>query len=96
MNINEIGKLLLTLREPQEQGVVVSFGAHKETDDTVTPYMSATVIMATNKGPITQTSEAMDLETALGMARAKIRATIAANAKKDAEEKAKAKKDKAA
>ena len=89
MTINEIGELLLPLRDPKEQGVVVSFGVHKETDDTVTPYMSATVTMATNKGPITQTSEAMDLETALGMARAKIRATMALNAKRDAEEKAK-------
>jgi len=91
MNINEIGKLLLTLRDPAEQSVIVSVGAHKETDDAVTPYMSATVTMATNKGHISQTSEAMDLETAIGMARAKLRATMAANAKKDAEEKAKKK-----
>ena len=93
MNINEIGKLLLTLREPEEHSVIVALGAHKETEDTVTPYVSATVTMATNRGHISQMSEAMDLETAIGMARAKIRATIAANAKKDAEEKAKAKKE---
>lgn len=93
MNINDIGRLLLTIRDTSEESVVVSLGAHKETSDTVVMYLSATVTIATNKGAVSQTSKSLDLETALGMARAKLREKMALIAKKDAEEKAK--KDKA-
>ena len=82
--INAIGALLQRIRHPDERFVTVSLTAHAPSFDTFEGSISATVAADGD----TATSEAVTLDCALHMARAKLRSQAAAKAKAAAEAKA--------
>lgn len=84
--INAIGVMLQSLRHPDERFVTVSLTAHTPGFDTFEGSISATV----GAGEDTATSEAVTLDCALHMARAKLGNLAAARAKAAAEAKDKA------
>lgn len=72
--INAIGALLQSIRHPDERFVTVSLTAHAPGFDTFEGSISATVAADGD----TATSEAVTLDCALNMARAKLRTQAAA------------------
>ena len=79
--INAIGALLQSIRHPDERFVTVSLTAHAPGFDTFEGSITATVAADGD----TATSEAVTLDCALHMARAKLRSKAAAKAKAAAE-----------
>ena len=84
--INAIGALLKSIRHHDERFVTVSLTAHAPGFDTFEGSISATVAADGD----TATSEAVTLDCALNMARAKLRNQAAARTKAAAEAKDKA------
>jgi len=82
--LNNIGALLQSIRDAEEGAVIVGFGAHGPSYDSRVGHMSVTI----EKQGETATSNAVYLQDALFLARAKVNAQIEAREKKAAEEKA--------
>ena len=82
--INAIGVMLQSIRHPDERFVTLNLTAHAPGFDTFEGSISATVAA----DGATATSEAVTLDCALHMARAKLRSQAAAKAKAAAEAKA--------
>ena len=81
--INAIGQLLASLRNADEGSVAVTFTAHGPCADTRNGSVSATV----EAGGFDATGEAVDLDNALRIARAKLREDATARAKAAADAK---------
>lgn len=84
--INAIGVMIQSLRHPDERFVAVSLSAHAPGFDTFEGSISATVAVGEDR----VTSEAVTLDCALHMTRAKLGAQAVARAKAAAEAKDKA------